>query len=198
MRHFSIIILAIKIFLFTDLIINFFPLLVGGVRFSDGTSPGAPVSFSRWKICRLCTFVWRYSLSCENRVSRIRRIFSKFQLRERLREYTVRPISFWDYASKTTKKIPKNSKYISLFKVIAINCNTLVGMIFQPMHCSQKISNRNSLQFRCYRCLNVAYGCISFPLQLHFQLRKRKIVGQTQIRRVWGWLCPYSPLSSCN
>ncbi len=56
------------------------------------------------------------------------------------------------------------------------------------MHCSQKISKRNSLPFCRCRCLNVAYGCISVPLQLHFQLQKRQVVGQTQIKRVWGWL----------
>ncbi len=55
------------------------------------------------------------------------------------------------------------------------------------MHCLRKISNKNSLQFRHYRCLNVAYGYILVPLQLHFQLRKCKIVGWTQIRGVWGW-----------
>ncbi len=93
---------------------------------------------------------------------------------------------FRDCASKTTKKISKNSKQIFLFKVIAINCNTPVGATFQLVHCSQKISNRNSLQFHCYRCLNVAYGCILVPLQLHFQLQKRKIIRRNQIRRVWG------------
>ncbi len=87
---------------------------------------------------------------------------------------------FWDSASKTIKKSSK----IFLFKVIVINCNILVSAIFQPMHCSRKISNRNSLQFCCYRCLNVTYGYILVPLQLHFQLQKRKIVGRTQIRRV--------------
>ncbi len=95
---------------------------------------------------------------------------------------------FLDCASKTTKKISKNSKHIFLFKVIAINCNTLVGVVFQRMHCSWKISNRNSLQFYRYRCLNVAYGCISVPLQFHFQFQKHKIVRRTQISRVWGWL----------
>ncbi len=49
--------------------------------------------------------------------------------------------------------MPKSSKQIFLFKVIAINFNTLVGAIFQLMHCSQKISNRNSLQFCSYRSL---------------------------------------------
>ncbi len=92
---------------------------------------------------------------------------------------------FWDCASKTTKK---NSKQIFLFKVIAINCNTLIGTIFQPMNCSQIIIDGNSLQFRRYRCLNVAYGCISVPLQLYFQIRKRKIVERAQIRRVRGML----------
>ncbi len=97
--------------------------------------------------------------------------------------YTVRPVSFETMPRKPAKKISKSSK-IFLFKVIAINCNILVSVIFQLMHCSRKISNRNSLQFCRYRCLNVTYGCILMPLQLHFQLRKRKIVGWTQIRRV--------------
>ncbi len=94
------------------------------------------------------------------------------------------PISF----ETVLWKPPKNSKQIFLFKIIAINCSILVDAIFQPMHCSRKISNRNSLQFRHYRCLNVTYGCISVPLQLHFQLQKCEIVEQTHIRRVRGWL----------
>ncbi len=100
----------------------------------------------------------------------------------------MRPISFETVLQKPPKKIPKNSKHFFKFKVIAINCSTLVGAIFQLMHGSQKISNRNSLQFHCYRYLNVTYSCLSVPLQLHFQLRKRKIVGWTQIRRVRGQL----------
>ncbi len=107
-------------------------------------------------------------------------------LSETCEVYTVCPISFETALRKSPKKIPKNSKQNFLFKVIAINRNTQVGAIFQLMHCSQKISNRNSLQFLRYRCLNVAYGCISVPPQLHFELGKRKIVGQTQIRRVQG------------
>ncbi len=56
------------------------------------------------------------------------------------------PHKFWDCPSKATQKIAENSKQILLSKVIAINCNILIGAIFQPMHCSQKISNRNSLR----------------------------------------------------
>ncbi len=89
----------------------------------------------------------------------------------------------------------KNSKQIFLFKVIVINCNTLVGAIFQPMHCSQKISNGNNLQFCRYRCLNVAYGCILIPLQLHFQLQK--CVGWNQIRRVWWIVKPFAWTTHC-
>ncbi len=89
---------------------------------------------------------------------------------------------------KPPKKSPNNSNQIFSFKVITVNCNILVGTISQPMNSSQKISNRNSLQFHRYRCLNIAYGCISVPLQLHFQIRKPKIVGRTHIRRIQGWL----------
>ncbi len=91
---------------------------------------------------------------------------------------------FWNCTKKNSKKLNK----FFLFKVITTNCNTLVGAIFQRMHYSRKISNRNSLQFRSYKCLNVAYGCILVPLQLYFQLWKNKIVGWTQIKRVRGWL----------
>ncbi len=102
----------------------------------------------------------------------------------------MRPISSKTVLRKPQKKIPKHSKQIFLFKVIAINCKTQVGAIFLQMHCSQKISKRNGLPFHRCRCLNVAYGCISVPRQLHFQLQKRQVVGQTQIKRVWGggWL----------
>ncbi len=118
--------------------------------------------------------------------------------------YSVHPVSC-ETASKTTKKIPKNSKQIFLFKVIAINCNTPVGVIFiKPMYSSWKINNKNSLQFRHYRCLNVAYGCISVLFQFHFQLWKCKIVRRTQIRRVRGmvksfaWATRCSPCSAVN
>ncbi len=66
------------------------------------------------------------------------------------------------------------------------------------MHRSQKISNGNSLQFRRHRCSNVAYGCILGPLQLHFQFRKRKIVGWTQIRRVWGMVKSFAWTTLCS
>ncbi len=105
---------------------------------------------------------------------------------------------FWDCASKTTKKISKNSKQIFLFNVSASNCNTLIGAIFQLMHCSQKISNKNSLQFYHYICLNVAYGCIAVPLQLHFLLWKRKIVGWTQIRKVPGMVKYFAWTVCCS
>ncbi len=54
------------------------------------------------------------------------------------------------------------------------------------MHCSQKISNRNNLQFRRYGCLNITNDSISVSLHLHFQLWKCKVVGWTQIWRVRG------------
>ncbi len=101
--------------------------------------------------------------------------------------YTVRPISFETVLWKPPKKILKNSKQIFLFKVIVINCNTLVGAIFQLMHRSQKISNGNSLQFRHCRYLNVAYGCI----QLHFQIfnfRNAKVSGGIKSGEYGGWL----------
>ncbi len=66
------------------------------------------------------------------------------------------------------------------------------------MHHSWKISNRNSLHFHRYRCLNVAYGCISIPLQLHFQLRKRKIFMRTQIRRVRGMVKSFAWTTRCS
>ncbi len=112
--------------------------------------------------------------------------------------YTVRPISFETVFRKPQKKNPKNSKQILLFEIISINCNVLVGAIFQSMHCLQKISNRNSLQFRCYRCSNVTYGCISVPLHLHFQLRKCKIVGRIQIRRVQRMVKSYAWTTRCS
>ncbi len=66
------------------------------------------------------------------------------------------------------------------------------------MHCSRKISNRNSLQFCRYRCLNVAYVCILVPLQLHFKLRICKIVGPTQIRRLWGIVKSFAWTMLCS
>ncbi len=108
--------------------------------------------------------------------------------------YPECPISFETVLRKPSKKI----KQIFLFKVIAINCHTLVGAIFQVMHCSQKISNRNSLQFRHYRCLNVAYGCISVLLQLHFQLRKCKIVGGLKSGEYAGMVKSFAWATGCS
>ncbi len=66
------------------------------------------------------------------------------------------------------------------------------------MNCSQKISNKNSLQFCRYWCLNVAYGCILVPFQPYFQLLKRKIVGRTQIRRLWGIVKCFTWTTRCS
>ncbi len=110
----------------------------------------------------------------------------------------MHPLSFETVLWKPPKKISKNSKQFFLFKVIAINCNSLVGVMFQPMHCSQKISNKNSLRFRRYRCLNVVNGCISVPLQLYFQLWKCEIVGWTQSRRVRGKVKSFAWTTWCS
>ncbi len=84
------------------------------------------------------------------------------------------PISFETVLRKPLKTIPKNSKQIFLFKVISID--TLVGAIFQPMHCSQKISNRNSLQFRRYRNFECRY------------FGSAKWLGRLKSREYGGWL----------
>ncbi len=140
-------------------------------------------------------FSWLLVNLCENAQECLR--ISVFAYSLRIGVHSVSH-KFWDCALKTTKKILKNSKQIFLFKVIVINCNTLVGAIFQPMHCSQKIGNRNSLQFRRYRRLNVAYGCILVPLQLHFQLQQCKIVLRNQIRRVRWIVKPFAWTTRCS
>ncbi len=76
----------------------------------------------------------------------------------------MRSISLETVFGKPPKKFQKIINKFFLFKIIAVNCNTQVGG-FQPKYCSQKISNRNNLQFCRYRCLNVmvAYRPPSTP-----------------------------------